>query len=238
MGIEKPNLSVVAIGEPSLPCQGHIKKLLECKTTRAVPPQHVIFSQGETPHTVFFICKGLVKLTRTESDGSRAIVGLRGTGWLLGAAPLLGEHYASTAEAVMRSTLCIVPRDKFRQEMETNAQFSQWVAMIFSRQVYSSVFSISERSCLSGRKRLEKFLCEIVQRKNDWNSNKVMKIPILLKQWEVAQLLGLSPEHLCRLIKQMENEGIISRENGWLILRNMKKLSLSGSGSRDLSQSK
>jgi CRP-like cAMP-binding protein len=54
----------------------------------------------------------------------------------------------------------------------------------------------------------------------------------------MAQLLGLTPEHLSRLIKQMENEGIICRENSWLILCNPKKLLHSEGASGDCSLSK
>jgi CRP-like cAMP-binding protein len=187
-------------GEPDIPCLGHLKKLSNCKTARVVPPQHVIFTQGESPHTVCLICSGLVKLTRTESDGSRAIVGLRHKGWLLGAGALLpGRSYASTAETVTRSKLCFVPTEELIKAMETNALFSKWIAMIYGREVYSSMIDISEKCSLSGRQRLEKFL------------------------WEVAQLLALTPQHLCRLIRQMENEGIILRKKGWLILLKPKR---------------
>jgi CRP-like cAMP-binding protein len=224
MSIGPSKLSVVPIAESNLPCLGHLKKFLNCKTSRVVPPQHIIFYQGESPHTVCLICNGLVKLTRTEPDGTPVIVGLRRTGWLLAAAPLLGENYASTAETVTRSKLCYVPPEKFRHEMETNSQLSQWVTMIFSKEVYSSVLSISERSCLSGRQRLEKFLWEIIRNLNMGHAEKGVKIPIPLKHWELAQLLALTPQHLSRLIRQMENEGIILRKNGWLVLSEPKRL--------------
>jgi CRP/FNR family cyclic AMP-dependent transcriptional regulator len=224
MGIGSSKLSVVPHLEQNLPCLGHLKKLLDCKTVRVVPPEHVIFYQGESPHTVCLICNGLVKLTRTESDGKPVIVGLRRTGWLLAAAPLLGENYASTAETVTRSKLCFIPLEKFRHSMDTNALFSQWVTMIFSKEVYSSVLSIGERSCLSGRKRLEKFLREIVQNLNTGITDKAVKLPIPLKHWELAQLLALTPQHLSRLIKQLENEGIIRRKNGWLVLSEPNRL--------------
>ena len=68
-------------GEPGLPCLGHLKKLFNCKTVRVVPPEHTIYSQGDPPHTVCLICSGQVKLTRTESDGNQAIVGLRQRGY-------------------------------------------------------------------------------------------------------------------------------------------------------------
>ena len=224
MSIGPSKLSAVPIAESNLPCLGHLKKFLNCKTLRVVPPQHVIFSQGESPHTVCLICNGLVKLTRTESDGKPVIVGLRRTGWLLAAAPLLGENYASTAETVTRCKLCFIPLEKFLHAMETNSQFSQWVTMIFSKEVYSSVLSISERSCLSGRQRLEKFLGEIIQNLPVGNTDKPVKIPIPLKHWELAQLLAFTPQHLSRLIRQLENEGIILRKNGWLVLSEPNRL--------------
>ena len=236
MSIDTPKLSVVPHVEPNLPCLGHLKKLLDCKTLRVVPPLHVIFSQGESPHTVCLICNGLVKLTRTEPDGQRAIVGLRKTGWLLGVAALIqGLSYASTAETVTRSKLCFVPIEQFQMAMDTNTTFSKWVSKILSREAHSSLLSISNQSCLSGRQRLENFLKEIIQGQRYWHTKKALKIPIPLKQWEVAQLLGLSPEHLSRLIKQMENEGIIARENGWMIFLKPKKLSHSARTLHDLS---
>ena len=205
--------------DTGLSCLGHLKKLSHCKTARVVPPQHVIFTQGESPHTVCLICSGLVKLTRTEFDGSRVIVGLRHKGWFLGVGALLpGRPYASTAETVTRSKLCFVPTEELKRAMETNALFSQWVAMIYGREVYSSMINISERGSLSGRQRLEKFLWEMVKAQNGFDPQRTIKIQMIMKNWEVAQLLALSPQHLCRLIKHMENEGIIVKKKGWLIL--------------------
>jgi CRP-like cAMP-binding protein len=48
------------------------------------------------------------------------------------------------------------------------------------------------------------------------------KLP--MKHWEVAQLVGITPEHLCRLQRQMEQEGLLQRENGWLIISGLDRL--------------
>lgn len=212
-------------GDSSLPCLGHLKKLFNCKTVRVVPPQHEIFSQGESHHSICLICSGLVKLTRTESDGNRAIVGLRHAGSMLGVTALfLNMPYATTAETITRSKLCFVPAETFHQGMDTNTQFSHWISTILSREIRFSLLSISEKSCLSGRHRLEKFLWEVTKAQNGPDPQGPVKIQMILKNWEVAQLLALTPQHLCRLIKQLENEGIIKRKNGWLILPSPKKL--------------
>jgi CRP-like cAMP-binding protein len=167
MSIGKSRLSVVPDVDQKLPCLGHLKKIVSCRNLRVVPPQHIIFSQGESPHTVWFICDGLVKMTRTESNGKPIIVGLRRTGWILGAGAILPERpYASTAETVTRSKLCCVPTEKLKQAMETNPLFSKWITTIYSGEVYSSMITICERSSLSGRQRLEKFICEIIRIEN------------------------------------------------------------------------
>jgi len=212
-------------GDSNLPCRGHLKKILNCKSLRVLPPQQEIFSQGEYPHTVCFICSGLVKLTRTESDGKRVILGLRREGWLLGGAALLMERpYIATAETVHRSKVCFVPAERLKQVMDTNAQFSQWISMILSRDVYSGMLGISEKCCFSGRQRLRKFLWELVKAHDRFDREGPIKIQMMLKNWEVAQLLSVSPQHLSRLLKQLENEGIIMRNKGWLILPEPKRL--------------
>ncbi len=223
-------------GDANLPCRGHLKKIVNCKTLRVIPPQQEIFSQGEYPHTVCLICSGLVKLTRTESDGKRVIIGLRRAGWLLGgAAVLMRRPYVATAETVHRSKVCFIPAGQLRQAMDTNAQFSQWISMILSRDVYSGMLGISEKSCFSGRQRLKKFLWELVKAQNRLDLKGPIKLQLMLKDWEVAQLLSVSPQHLCRLFKKLENEGILMRKKGWVILPEPKSLVRSEMASHECS---
>jgi CRP/FNR family transcriptional regulator len=212
-------------GDSNLPCLGLFKTLYNCKSVRVVPPQHEIFSQGESPLSVCLICSGMVKLTSTESDGNRIIVGLRHEGSILGAVSLfLNMPYYVSAETITKSKLCYVPTDTFNKLMDSNAIFSRWIATILSKMVKSSILSISETSCLSGRQRLEKFLWKLAQAHNGVDHRKSLKIQMILKNWEVAQLLALTPQHLCRLFRQLEKEGVIMKKNGWLILPDPKKL--------------
>jgi len=48
-------------------------------------------------------------------------------------------------------------------------------------------------------------------------SNNEMRLQMPLKHWEVAELIAVTPEHLSRVLRQMETEGILRREKGWLI---------------------
>ncbi len=143
----------------------------------------------------------------------------------MGAANALsGDSYACTAETLTRSKLCTIPIDQLKKAMGSNASLSLWVSTMFGRALYASMIRISEGSCLTGRQRLEKFLLEMVDSLDDHDLQKAVKLPVLLKQWEVAQLLAVTPQYLCRLIKQMEKEGLLVRNDGWLILPEPKRL--------------
>ena len=112
--------------------------------------------------------------------------------------------------------------------METDARFAMWVAKMLASGFYASVIKLSEKSLLSGRERLEKFILEIAEsiaggeQKSINHKNIKLKFP--LKQCEVAQMISLTPQHLARMVKQMEDEGILMRQKGWIILREPEKL--------------
>ncbi len=144
---------------------------------------------------------------------------------MLGAVSLFLEMpYAVTAQTVTRSQLCFVPVETFKMLMDTNLEFSRWISILLSRVVRYSIMGIIGKSCLSGRQRLEKFLWKLVQSQHGFDRQRPIKIQMILKSWEVAQLLSLTPQHLCRLLKQLENEGVVVRKKGWLILPDPKKL--------------
>jgi CRP-like cAMP-binding protein len=51
-----------------------------------------------------------------------------------------------------------------------------------------------------------------------------MKIRPPLKYWEIAQLIGVTPEHLSRILKQIKREGIIKEEAGHIIVPDVRKI--------------
>ena len=51
---------------------------------------------------------------------------------------------------------------------------------------------------------------------------KEVKLQTPLKHREIAELIAVTPEQLSRLLKGMEEDGLLRREKGWLILRDVR----------------
>jgi DNA-binding transcriptional regulator YhcF (GntR family) len=53
---------------------------------------------------------------------------------------------------------------------------------------------------------------------------------------DLAGLIGISPEHLSRVLRQLTYEGVIRRQKGWIIVTEPHKLAVSTSLSSQLSK--
>jgi CRP-like cAMP-binding protein len=51
-----------------------------------------------------------------------------------------------------------------------------------------------------------------------------IRLHLPLKHWEIAELIAVTPEHLSRVLKRMEREGIMRREKGRTVIVNYQKL--------------
>jgi DNA-binding transcriptional regulator YhcF (GntR family) len=59
----------------------------------------------------------------------------------------------------------------------------------------------------------------------------LIKIRLPLKRREIAQMIGITPEHLSRVPKQIKQEGIIREEAGHLIIPDVCKIQSQNDGS-------
>jgi CRP/FNR family transcriptional regulator len=197
------------------------------------PPDVVLLRQGYKAEQVYFIEEGLVKLNRLEPDGKQTIVGLRSSGWVLGtSAAILQENCQVTATTLTSCGIRHISAGAFRHLLKTDVQFSWNIQYSQSRETDEQIGRITQLSCHSARQRLEQLLWTLSATLATDQPTSSVKIKVPLRQWEIAQLTDVSPEHLCRMFKEVEEAGIIKRSKGWLIVQTEKLWHSSGSVAR------
>ncbi|HUI44433.1 MAG TPA: Crp/Fnr family transcriptional regulator [Nitrospirota bacterium] len=188
------------------------------------PAQAVIFHQDTQAHAVYLIEHGLVKLVRVIPNGHAIIVGLRRRHWLIGApSVLLDQLYSFTAITLVSSSLRCIPAKDFLDLAKTNEQFSWYLHRLLARQIFKQMKNVEAMKCLSAKDRIKHILRDMIDDQN-------LAVPELsdfslpLTNKELSQLLAITPEHLCRLLKQMRQEGLISRVKGVLTVTDADNL--------------
>jgi CRP-like cAMP-binding protein len=193
--------------------------------SREFPPSTTLFIQGASPREVFYIERGLVKLICISENGQEFAIGLPSQGSLLGSASVIvKEAYPFTAITVTSCALRCIPVDIFLHLAKTNEEFCWYLHEVHSREVHQQADQLAAIRYLSARKRLERLLLQFLSSIPAHERQNSMKIRLPLKHWEIAQLIGIRPEHLSRVLQQIKQEGVLREEDGCMIIPDVRKL--------------
>ena len=153
------------------------------------------------------------------------ILGLRGHGTTPGsAAAVLQKPYPMSAIALSSCYVYRIPLDRFLYLMETDTVFNLCIQQTHCHEAYHQAIQLADSMALSARQRLEQLFHQMLMAiKRDLNDGPV-KLQLPLKYREIAQLVAVTPEHLSRVLKQMEDDGTIEREKDTLTVFDLNRL--------------
>jgi len=193
---------------------------------REYPALTEILRQGAPARAVYFIEYGLVKLSSIDPSGYEVIAGLRRRNWFIGApAVLLDKKYSFTATALIDCKVRDISAKKFLSLIEANPEFSRQVLKLFSQVIFNYGKAFCNLGCLPAIDRLKRLLYEImIEIKEPLSLKDEVKLTFPLKHKELAQMIAITPEYLSRLLKQLERDGIITREKELIVLNNCQSL--------------
>jgi CRP/FNR family transcriptional regulator, anaerobic regulatory protein len=174
------------------------------------PANQVIYRAGEPAIAAYTIRFGVIKLLRRAPDGEECIVGLLGRGATIGLETLDAECYASSAVATRDSNLCRITRavlvDLGRRSPGFHAGLArQWRARALQSEIWASRL---QNGSLDQRARwLIGYLREVGRDSAD--------AVRLLRNEDLAELLGVSAETLSRSMAKLKRRGLIRRVGPW-----------------------
>jgi CRP-like cAMP-binding protein len=169
----------------------------------------ILTHQGQAPARVFWIESGVVKKVCLQQDGTEVITGLRTAGWIVGAAAiLLRSPQQSTAITATKCMLRAMSLEAFRVHYTDCRGLARHVNNMLAMELAVRLRANSSVRHSTTRSRLEHFLAECAEVAETLPPG---IDPLRLRQTEIAQIVGSTPEHLSRLLHQMELEGVLDR---------------------------
>jgi CRP/FNR family cyclic AMP-dependent transcriptional regulator len=185
------------------------------------PQGTILYQQDARSTSVYFIERGLVKLTRIDEAGNEIIAGIRRRYWLIGApAVLLKQPYSFNVTTLTECRLRVISAAGFLQIVRNDQKFYMELNRILSQEIYEQSKMLIFLGCMPARERLMQLMGDFInemERPPDTVNQVRLKIP--LKHKELAQMIAITPEHLSRLLSRMESEGFISREKNSIIVK-------------------
>lgn len=181
-----------------------------------------LFLEGTVPLAGYCIRSGHVKLSRHWSNGHEVSLGTRGPGEIVGLRAILTQFpYATTAEAIEPSTVCVIPRELFldllRQDHELALLMLKRLA-IDSRMTEEQVVARSREEVTARTARLLVSLANAAGKQAD------VPVEIAMSRERMTVLVGTTRETLSRTLHGLAHQGVIDVEANAIRVRDLQAL--------------
>lgn len=169
-----------------------------------------VIEQGAPARDVFHVEQGLLKLVRLDAAGCDSIVGLRTAGGFIGAeAVLLDQPHSVTAITLSPCLLSRMDAEAFRERVRSNPEFSWHLHVTHSRELHAETVQRADFATLPAKDRLIRVFERLAGDEVVGDQPVTVRLP--LKQWEIARLISVTPQYVCQLMAQLEEDGMLER---------------------------
>ena len=198
-------------------------KLLDAASRpSAYPHGALLFVEGQQARGAYVLCSGQAKLSTTSREGKVLILGIAGSGEVLGlSAVLSGGAYELTAETSGPCQINFVERNGLLTAIERSPEFGLHTSLALSRQIQRAHRDIHDLVLSrSSAGKLARLLLSWSQRREKLTLGAEIRVPATLTHEEMAQMIGSSRETVTRLLGDLKKRELIELDGSTLVIRN------------------
>ncbi len=170
-----------------------------------------LFAEGQKSCCLFSLNSGLVKITNHTSDGREQIVGLSTPGKLLvGLQSLSADRYEYTAIAETEVYACKIRHRALLRAARNRGDVAMRLVAALNAQLAHAraLMQVMGHKCAAAK--IASFIRLVVPHGHE--NNRRYTLPFSRR--EIANLLGLSEETVCRQMAKMKRRGILYAPRG------------------------
>lgn len=166
----------------------------------------LVYRQGSVARGVCLLCQGSLKLTVTTENGGERITGLVTCGELFGLDALLSDPVRWTS-AIARedSQAILIEKVVFKKSIQQNSDLAWNVMLALNELLHRANY---EKLMVSGARVRDRILHVLMDLADRLKKSQIAGKPrfLLLKQRELAELLGVPEETICRELRKVRAE--------------------------------
>lgn len=189
--------------------------VLRFSNIRRLESGQTLFWQDDPVSHVFVVLDGSLKLNRRDRKERRKIMRVAGPPDLVALHCLFSENgYSTTAVAMQNCDVLAINAERLLWHVKQKPELSWRVAHHLSREVEDMVGEIEQLSMSSATERLAAYLLGLHEEPERNNGERVPR-----RRADLASLLSVSTETLCREISKLRGRGWIDADrDGFTVL--------------------
>ncbi len=168
-------------------------------TEHKVSKDNIVFYEGDEPKYLYLLVKGVIKLYKTSSNHKEVVLKYFHDNELIGeVANFEGMPYPATAKAYSDVEFLKIDFEKLKEVIFSNPNLAFNIQTSLVKKIKNLENIISTNLVLDSKERVAKYICN---HSEDFFETKNI---------EIAEILGVSPETLSRILKFFKDRDIIN----------------------------
>ncbi|MDP8205222.1 MAG: Crp/Fnr family transcriptional regulator [Candidatus Electryonea clarkiae] len=201
-----------------------MERLQDMVDTDWIKNRDPVYLQGEPTTWVYFLKKGLVKLSMTSAEGKTITVALLKPGEIFGELSGMDESDTSMeAIALENSYLCRIRREIFKEFVESHTGLVLSLNKILGLRIRRIQTAVRDLAFLDVPARLAKLLHSLCETDAEVKPNGHL-ITLRLTHQELANLIGASREIVTTVLGRFTEEGLLVQEKRRLLIKDPRQL--------------
>ncbi|MDG4883981.1 Crp/Fnr family transcriptional regulator [Mesorhizobium sp. WSM4884] len=190
---------------------------------RAYKPHSIVCRQDDDDDTIFIVKSGWTLLCRGLPDGERQIIDTPLWGDIVGFRSADGPRFASLV-SITDVTVYPIPRKALVESISSEGNFGSKIAHSLARMnaiLAEHLVNVGRRNAMS---RIAHFLLELEERLSKVGLSAHGRYDCPLTQNELADILGMTPVHVNRTLRELRRADLVSFKTGRVEILNRKNL--------------
>lgn len=179
-----------------------------------VPRGGVVLREGENTNAIYFILNGALKVLVSDAEGREVILTILGRGELFGEMGAIDNHPRSaTVIATQPSDLVMISKHDFQQILADNFEVSLAIMRGLAHRLRLADRKIESLALLDVYGRVARLLLDSAE-----ESGGRRIIHNHVTKQDIAKMIGASREMVSRVMKDLQQQGMIEETEDGIIL--------------------
>lgn len=182
------------------------------------PSKSTLINAGEKAETLYYLIKGSVAVLVKDDEGKEMILSYLSQGEFFGEIGLFEEVKVRTAWVKAKTTCEVaeISYKKFRQLIQVNPEILMYLTEQLARRLQNTSKQVSNLAFLDVTGRIAQTLLHLAKMPEAMTHPEGMQIKITRQ--EIGQIVGCSRETVGRILKMLEDQGLISAHGKTIVV--------------------
>lgn len=189
---------------------------------RSYPPKHTLIHTGDDPQTLYLLLEGAISIQLDDERGREIVLAYLGPGDFFGEMCLFPEQKVRTAIVRTRSPTLVaeINYQAFRQFSRECPEIMYEIAGQLATRLHDTTRRLGDLAFLDVSGRVARTLLDLCQKPGAIQNAR--GIVVRISRQELARNVGCSREMAGRVLKKLEEDGVVSSKGRNILVLNAK----------------